>query len=585
MRARWARWRVPEIAIALLALVSSGIGIVNRFAYDDVYVIEQNPIVHTLRASYRLFAMPYWPIQWGGDGYRPLTILAFRLEWAIGHGSPAAFHAANILLYVLTSMLVFWLACRMLPSAFAWLTAALFAVHPVHVEAVANVVGQSELLVACALLGATLIYLRERQRGRLRPWSALSIVFLYAVACFAKEHGIVLPAILIAAELTVIEDAATARQRMVRLRPLYLGLLAVAIAFVGVRSLVLADHAVGGFAPFTPFAALHTSPRDRILTAFGVVPHWVRLLLWPARLSSDWGPPEIEIAQGLSITQLPGFLLLAAIVALAVVLRRRQRTISFGICFVAIALLPSSNLVLPAGIVLAERTLFLPSVGAMLIVGELTLLAVEALRPRAANIQRAFVALATPLGLVLVLGAARSAQRTTVWHDNDVLLRRAVIDLPGAYHPHYMLGAWEFRRNRLREGELEIRKALSMFPYDPMMALNMAEQYAKLGMCKPALPLYRWARGLDPSIPGNVRFALCLSMEGEHTAAKAEALEAMAGGGNVSVLHHVISAADSAKAARARFSQEVPVAVSRGHGKAPETMQKAIPGTPFGPKH
>jgi protein O-mannosyl-transferase len=585
MTERWTRWRTPEVMIALLALVSSGLGVLNRFAYDDVYVIEQNPIVHTLRASYRLFAMPYWPIQWGGDGYRPLTMLAFRLEWAIGHGAPVVFHAANILLYIVTSVLVFWLARRLLPLTFAWLAAALFAVHPVHVEAVANVVGQSELLVACALVGATLIYLRERQRGQLRPWGAVAIAFLYAVACFAKEHGIVLPAILVAAELTVLEDAATARQRIARLRPFYLALLAVAIAFIGVRSLVLADHAVGGFAPFTPFAALHTSPRDRILTALGVVPHWVRLLFWPARLSSDWGPPEIEIAQGLRITQLPGFLLLAAILALAVVLRRRQRTMSFGICFAAITLLPSSNFILPAGIVLAERTLLLPSVGAMLILGELASLVVEAVGRRAADTRRLVITLATPVAVILVLGAARSAQRTRVWHDNDVLLRQAVIDLPGAYHPHYMLGAWDFRLNRLREGEIEIRKALSMFPYDPMMALNMAEQYAKLGMCKPALPLYRWARGLEPSIPGNVRFALCLSMDGEHAAAKAEALEAMAGGGNVSVLHYVISAADSAKAARSRFSQEVPVAVSGGHGKAPETMQKAVPGTPSGSKH
>jgi hypothetical protein len=585
MRERWARWRAPDLAIALLALVSSGIGIVNRFAYDDVYVVEQNPIVHSLRASYRLFAMHYWPMDWGGDGYRPLTILAFRLEWAIGHGSPVIFHGTNILLYALTSLLVFWLARRVLPTAFAWLTAALFAVHPVHVEAVANVVGQSELLVACALIAATLLYVRDRQTGALRPRTAMLVALLYAIACFAKEHGIVLPAILIAAELTIIDDRTPVRERITRLRPFYLALAAVAIGFVGVRSLVLSDRGVGGFAPFTPFSALRTSPLDRVLTALGVVPHWVRLLLWPARLSSDWGPPEIEIAQGPSITQLPGLLLLAAVVALAIVLRRRQRTISFGICFTAITLLPSSNFILPAGIVLAERTLFLPSVGAMLIVGELALLGVEAIRARVANPRRAIAAFATPFALALVVGAARSASRTRVWHDNDVLLRQAVIDLPGAYHPHYMLAGWDFQLNRGAEGEAEARTALRLFPYDPSMTLNLGELYARLGMCKPALPLYRLARGLDPSIPGNVNFAVCLLAEAEYDAAKAEAMKAISGGGNFSMLHHVIFAADSAKAARARFGQEVSVPVSGGHGKAPESMQKAAPETRSGPKN
>ena len=184
MREWWTRWRTPELAVAVLALLSSGIGIVNRFAYDDVYIVEQNPLVHSLRAWYRLFAMPYWPGQMGGDGYRPLTMLAFRLEWAIGRGSPVVFHGTNILLYALASVLVFWLARRALPLAFAWLAAALFAVHPVHVEAVANVVGQSELLVACALLGATLLYVRDRQNGPLRPRTAIFITLLYAIACF-----------------------------------------------------------------------------------------------------------------------------------------------------------------------------------------------------------------------------------------------------------------------------------------------------------------------------------------------------------------------------------------------------------------
>ncbi len=575
---------MPEIAIVLLALASSGIGIVNRFAYDDVYVVEQNAVVHTLHSWWRLFTIPYWPIEWGGDGYRPLTMLAFRLEWALGHGKPFVFHAANILLYAVASLLVLWIARRMLPSAAAWIAAALFAVHPVHVEAVANVVGQSELLVACALLAATLIYLRDRQNGALRPGSAAAIGVLYAIACFAKEHGIVLPAILIAAELTVIRDATPARERMLRLRPFFLGLLAVAITFVGARALVLADREVGGFAPFTPFATLHISARDRILTALGVVPEWIRLLYWPARLSSDYGPPEIEIAQGFSITQLPGLLLLGAIIALAVALRRRRPVISFSVCVTAITLLPSSNFILPAGIVLAERTLFLPSVGAMLIAGELALLAGDAIRRRAST-RRAFVTLATPVALVLALGAARSASRTTVWHDNDVLLRQAVIDLPGAYHAHYMLGGWYFRQNRLRDGEVEIRKALKLFPYDAIMALNMAEQYRKLGMCKAALPLYRWSRGLDPSIPGTTGFGQCLLVEGEYDAARAEAAEAIRTGGEVMVLRRVIFLADSAQAAERRSGQEVPGAKPAGRGKAPETMQKAAPEPRSGPRN
>jgi protein O-mannosyl-transferase len=573
------RWRVSEIAIALLALASSGVGILNQFAYDDRYVVETNALVHSLHAWWRGFAMSYWGAEWGGDGYRPITILAFRVEWAIGHGAPWVFHLANILLYVVASLLVFALARKLLPLPVAWLTAALFAVHPVHVEAVANVVGQSELLVACAFLGATVIYVRDRMRGELLPGNAVLVAILYAVACFSKEHAITLPAILIAAELTVIEDSTPPTERIRRLRPFYLGLTAVALGFIAARSAVLADHDLGGFAPFTPFNTLHISSGDRILTALGVVPEWVRLFFWPAHLSSDYGPPAIEIAQRVSISQLPGVLLLAVIVAFAIVLRRRQRVISFGITFAALTLLPSSNFLLPAGIVLAERTLFLPSVGAMLVIGGLAPLVAQSARARLRDSRIATAILATPVVLLLVLGAARSASRTKVWHDNNVLLSQAVIDAPFSYHSHYMWGGWELQRRQLRVGEAEMKKALSLFPYDPALAFGLAVAYSAAGMCQPAVPLYEWSRQLNPAAPRTVGYASCLLEVGRYDQAKAEALEVIRTGGDLSMPRRVIFLADSAKAASVRqlSNGTSPTVAVQSPGKPPESMQKTAP--------
>jgi hypothetical protein len=285
MSGRWRQFRMP--AIALLALASSAAGIVNAFTYDDRYIIQLNPAMKTLHRWWSVFAMSYWPHDWGGDGYRPLTMLAFKLEFALGAGRPVIFHAVNILLYVAVALIVYRVARCVLPDWAAWLAAALFAVHPVHVEAVANVVGQSELLAALAVLAALLLYLRARLKGVLPPRTIAAVCVLYAIACFSKEHGIVLPALLAAAELTVISDVAPARDRIRRLRPFYLTLALIAVCFLAVRSIVLSDHGIGGFEPFTPFSALHIGSRDRILTALGVVPQWIRLFYWPVRLSSE----------------------------------------------------------------------------------------------------------------------------------------------------------------------------------------------------------------------------------------------------------------------------------------------------------
>lgn len=573
MSERTWRWAAPSVA--LLALASSIVGIVNRFTYDDRYVVEMNPMMKGLANWWRVFASAYWPVEWGGDGYRPLTILAFKLEYAIGGGSPVAFHATNILLYMLVSVLVLGLAAHLFDREHrwaAWLTAALFAVHPVHVEAVANVVGQSELIVASALLAATLLYVRDRQAGPLRPATAAWILLLYAAACFAKEHGIVLPALLGAVELIVIRDPDPWRKRIPRMRPFYLLLTLVAVSFVAVRSLVLSDHSLGGFQPFTPFSSLRITNTDRMLTALGVVPQWLRLLYWPANLSSEYGPPDIEIAQGPSITHLPGLALLVAVLAFAFILRKRQPLVTFGIAFACIALLPSSNFLLPAGIVLAERTLFLPSVGAMLVAGAVSVIVAQ--RWQTSFVARPALRTAawTLCVVVLAAGVVRSAYRSTVWRENDRLFRQAVIDSPFSYRAHYMLGAWHFENRRKREGETSYRRALALFPYDPFLSYNMAEQYRMGGMCGPAVPLYRWTFGLNPQFPlGRAMFARCLLDQGFFDEARARAFDAIRNGADIKLMRRVIFITDSITSS----GKSSAVAQRNETGKAPDTMQKA----------
>ena len=570
---RWRSWLV-----ALLALASSLVGIVNWFTYDDRYVIELNPMTRHLNDWYRVFATSYWPKEWGGDGYRPLTILAFKIESVIGGGIPSIFHATNILLYVVASLLVFWVARRMLPTWAAWFAAAAFAVHPVHVEAVANVVGQSELLVAIATLAALLLYLRDRLAGPLRPATAAWITLLYAIACFSKEHGVVLIAVLGAAELTVLADDTPLIERVRSLRLFYLVLALVAVSFVAVRSLVLSDHSLGGFQPFTPFSTLHISSRDRVLTAVGVVPQWIRLLYWPARLSSEYGPPQIEIAQGLSLTQLPGFTLLIGILALGILLRRRRPVTAFGIAFTVIAILPSSNFLVPAGIVLAERTLFLASAGAMLILGDVVLLVAEWLQRSgadAARSRRYVLAARAACAALLVTGAVRSSLRTRVWKDGDTLFHQAVLDAPDAYRAHFMLGAWAFYEKRLREGEVEYLKALKLFPYDPFLAYSLAEQYKTVGLCHAAVPMYQWAFNLDSTFNvGHTSLAWCLLNERRYDEARTAAIDAFRYGAEIPRLRRIMFLADSAKAADMAKEKTKVVSQAGGASKLPESVQK-----------
>ena len=89
------RSRLAAPSVALLSIAASIIGIVNEFTYDDRFIVATNAMVRSPHGWWRVFLSPYWPRDWGGDGYRPLTILAFKAEYFLGDGSPQLGHAGH----------------------------------------------------------------------------------------------------------------------------------------------------------------------------------------------------------------------------------------------------------------------------------------------------------------------------------------------------------------------------------------------------------------------------------------------------------------------------------------------------------
>ena len=545
-------WWLLAVSIAALALAASANSVVNGFTYDDTSLIERSPRMHTMVGWWREFARTYWTPGSGGDGYRPLTIIAFRSEWALGGGSPLPFHVANVALHVVGAVAVFWLACAVLPVGAAWIGAALYAVHPVHVEAIANVVGQSELAVALFLSLATGLYLYGRRTGPIGWLRWVGITLLYAVACQFKEHAIVLPALLLLAEVTVVQDKAPLRQRLVGMRPAYLALAAVGLSYLWARSVVVADG-MSGFRPFVVFQALQLSTPHRVLTMVGVAPEWVRLLLWPARLMTEYTPRYIDVAQGISVTQLPGLLVLTGTLSLGAACWRRSPATAFGIGWLTLTLLPASNILIPAGFIIAERTLFAPSIGAMIAVASVVPVFYARIEVSAFSRRVA----AAGVFALLALGLGRSVIRNRDWHDDETLLRKGVKDSPDSYRAHVILGSYLFLQKRLVEGEQHYREAVRLFPYEPLAMFEMAEQYRRADLCGPAISFFRAAFAMAPDAGrGHVGFAYCLLLTFHLSDARQVALEGLRVGANVRDARAIILAAkqagDSLEARRAR---------------------------------
>src|SRR6188474_3966303 len=166
--APWKHPWMPAAGILGLALLASISGITNQFAQDDFGIILKNAAVHDLRHGLRFFGEPYWPAPLPPELYRPMALLWYAVQWAIGAGSPLIFRIVSYLLYAGACLATLRLARLTLPAAAAFAVAALFAVHPVHVEAVALAVNQGELWVAILSGLAVCLYLDARRAGPLR---------------------------------------------------------------------------------------------------------------------------------------------------------------------------------------------------------------------------------------------------------------------------------------------------------------------------------------------------------------------------------------------------------------------------------
>src|SRR5690606_26656657 len=154
----WRDWRTQAIAVAVLAIVVYANSIANGFAYDDVLIIETNSRVHQLRDQASIWLKPYWPNYGPELGlYRPLAIFFYAVQWAVSGGEPWLFHTMNVLMHAGVSVLVFLLLARLASTPAALVGGIIFAVHPVHTEVVANVVGQAELIAAGGVVGACLL--------------------------------------------------------------------------------------------------------------------------------------------------------------------------------------------------------------------------------------------------------------------------------------------------------------------------------------------------------------------------------------------------------------------------------------------
>jgi hypothetical protein len=504
------------IAAILVALAVAPFlpGVSNGFSGDDLFVVKNDPRTYTLHNALQLFTEPYWQNTREGakpPAYRPITQFSYTLNAILLGFDNQPFHAVNLALHAIVTLLV-WRLARLVGAseAASFWGASLFAVHAVHVEPVIQMVGRAELLAAVGVLGALLLHAggqqpvglacSERPGTSTRSLSRITLAaLLFLMGLGSKENAAAF--LGLAPALDAIRgarrgDAIGALRRRWPAYALY--------AAVGVVYLLARHHALRwntGPVDYRILNPIHDAPtRIRALTSLWVITLATRLLFFPVNLNAYYAAFCVPIVKSLlNLRALLGAgLVLGGVVGLVHAYRRRHVAIFFSIAIVVLAYGPVSNLVIPIGWTFGERFLYLPSVGAC-ILGGLWITAAAGASPsgpaRGARKATAF-ALAT---LALVWMAVRVVDRIPDWKNDLTLYRATARVCPDSAAAHNALGYIYAHQGRLDEAIREYSIMHRLVPYKAEVAFLLADCYRRKEQPDRAIAFYREALRLSPT--------------------------------------------------------------------------------------
>lgn len=455
------------LAATLAAVVVYSFALVNGFAFDDVVLIPNDPRVIDGKI-WTLLSTSYWADAELGL-YRPLTSVTFALDWFVSKGAASWFHFSNMLWHALASALACVLLAKFFRPAAAMVGGVLFAIHPVHVEAVANIVGRAEMIAATFFLAACLVWTSRTIAATPR---ILLTALCYALAMFAKESAVVLPAAL------VLVDVALGAPIRNYLRDRWRDLLVLAVTlaiFMIIRWLV-----IGGIAPvkLDPSLEVLTSPWQRILTALPAWPIWAQLLFAPYRLLADYGPRVLmPVAEWTQPAVLGLTLVIATVGGGSVALISGYRRWALALLWFPITILTVSNFIFPIGVIVAERTLYLPAFAVCVAAAG----GWDAI-PKTRWSKTLILALTLALAL-------RAAVRIPDWNSTDSIMQAMIRDRPDGFRAQWHMARMARRNKDATLALAQYDNAMKLWPYREGLVLEAAVYVNSQGRTE-------WARSL-----------------------------------------------------------------------------------------
>jgi len=474
---------LAPVVVALLAAITFASGFRHgSFVFDDHVLIERNADLRRGDIWQRALVRDYYATSdaHGVSGYyRPIAVWSNALDARLWKNQAPGFRLTNLILHALASVAAM-AALRALGAGagVAWVTALLFAVHPVHAESVAFVSGRVDILATLGMFAA-MAFAGWKARF---AWLGVGIASLFAF--LAKESAIVLPVLMALVWKSSPAPADVRRRRIIAEPRTTLAPQLIAFGVAAGVTLLLRATALGGLLPATARAARTTNP---LLLPFESLAFALGAVFAPLRaLAVEPDPAHLGFAR-FGVGVLVGAALWIAAWRLDATSRPLlRRMLVAGGC----ALLPTLNL-LPQETPLSERYLYLAAAFLLVPFG---VLAVAGWR-RGGTMQPLTAGVTAVALLALLLVAAWRAQ---FWKDDVALWQRAVVEEPTRAAFYDRLGLALTERRSFAPAEGALRRAVELDPTSFNAQLNLGVFLQTVRRPADAIKSYRKALELQP---------------------------------------------------------------------------------------
>lgn len=458
------------------------------YALDDYPAIVANEIV---RSGYHrlpeLLTKPYYygSTQYSGDDqlFRPLTLFSYATDMALyGHHAPFM-HFTNVLLYAFCILAVFILMRRLFGESPPWIAlwiALFFAVHPVHVEVVANIKSRDEILSLLFGLLLTLICVFRYLDMQQKRYMILGLLSFFT-GVFSKENALTVVAIL---PLTLFFFTSEKMKRLVLITLPFIG---IAGLYLIARELSLAHYS------HDKEALMHVLTQGAKLgthwgaMAFYYMIRYLKLLFWPHPLVWDYGFNQIPHQTFQSPWVVLSIALHLILLGLALFQLKKKSLFSYVILFYFAALSVYVHVTVRTGASMAERFLFMPSLAFCMLLGWGIVTLFRTLKSQ--ELRNAFVCITL---LMLLACAAKTVKQNIVWKNTLTVSQAAVHVHPHSWKSHSSLAGAYLERIKV-EPDFDQRQQIwlnivnackamvRIHPQDAGTYYNLGGIYCQLG--------------------------------------------------------------------------------------------------------